>query len=130
MKAKSPFGSSTIRQLRQAGRITQIGELVLGVAGERSGIVVERARLADQIERDVGERQFLLEHRRMTGPFRQAVAQDQRIVRAAQQLRDERRLLDMIESWPWVRMLVATTLSRSCGGMRTGIEAMLRRMLE
>ena len=36
VNAKSPFGSSTIRQLRQARRVAQIGKLVLGVAGQRA----------------------------------------------------------------------------------------------
>src|SRR5229473_1163595 len=53
-------------------RIAPIGERVLvpppGL--QLTGIGVERSRLADQIERHIAERQILLEHGRVTAPFR------------------------------------------------------------
>ena len=74
-KARDGEREIAIRQLHDQAvppcrRVAQVGELVFGVAGERAGVAVEGSRLADQIERDIGERQFLLERRRMPGPFR------------------------------------------------------------
>ena len=57
-----------------------------GPALELAGIGVERARLADQVERDIGEREVLLEHRRVAAPFRQPVAEHQRVVGQAQRM--------------------------------------------
>ena len=47
--------------------IAQVGELILGVTGECPGIAVKLACLANQIERDVSERQLLFECRRLAG---------------------------------------------------------------
>ena len=44
----------------------------------------QQARLADQVERDVGERQVLLEDRAVPAPLRQALAEDQRVVGEAE----------------------------------------------
>ena len=64
------------------------------MASDSPGMAVQRARLTDEIERYVGEREFFLQRRRTARPFRQAVAKDQRIVRPAQQLQDERCFLN------------------------------------
>ena len=73
-------------------RIAQIGQriLVAALAFERTGIVVKPPRLADQIEPDIGERQLLFEQRRMSAPFRQPVAEDQRVVSQPQYVIEER----------------------------------------
>ena len=74
--------------------VAEVGEIVLVVArplrlgGER----VERPGLADQVEADIGQRQLLLEHRRMPGPFRQPVPQHQRVVGPPQREGDDRRI--------------------------------------
>ena len=78
-KARDAERKVAIRQLDDQAippcrDVAQIGKLILGVAGERAGIAVEGSRLADQIERDIGERQFLLEGRRVPGPFRQSMS--------------------------------------------------------
>ena len=71
--------------------IAQIGErvLVAALALDLAGIGVERARLADQVERHIGERQVFLQHRRMPAPFRQAMAEDQRVVGEPQRVGED-----------------------------------------
>jgi hypothetical protein len=62
--------------------IAQEGE-VIGAAPlplDLSGQAQPHLRLADQVERGVGERDILLQHRRMTAPFADPVAEDQRVV--------------------------------------------------
>src|SRR5712692_6020304 len=73
--------------------VAQIGEriLVAALALDRAGISVERARLADEVERDIAQRQLLLEQRRMADPFREAVAEDERVVGEPQRVREEGR---------------------------------------
>jgi hypothetical protein len=60
----------------------QEGEVVLAaaLALEFSGISIERAGLAEQVETHIGKRQFLFEDRRMAAPFRQAVTEDQAVI--------------------------------------------------
>ena len=77
--------------------VTQVCELVLVIllAFDLGGIGVELARLADEVERDVGERHVLFQHRRMPAPFRQPVTEDQRIVGAAQGVEHQRCFGDL-----------------------------------
>ena len=76
--------------------VAQIGELVLVVvlALDLGGVGIELARLAEQIEAHIGERHVLFQHRRMAAPFRQPMAEDQRIVGAAQRVEHQRRFGD------------------------------------
>ena len=84
--------------MRQLGERV-VGELALGAeirvvvllrafAGEllfeRRGMRVQQARLADQVEAHVGERDVLFEHRPVAAPFGIALTEDQRGVRQAQ----------------------------------------------
>ena len=92
-------GKVAVRQFDQQAvapgvHIAKIGKLILGMDGDGAGVAVQGARLSDEIERDVCERKLFLQRRRVTRPFRQAMAKDQRIVRATEQLQDERALLD------------------------------------
>ena len=89
-----------VRQLQQQQvailrRVAQVGELVLVVPGAfelgRAGI--EAARLAEQVEPHIGERDVLLGRRPVAAPFRQAVPGDQRVVGAAQREQHQRRLV-------------------------------------
>jgi hypothetical protein len=81
------------QQVAKLRRIAAVGErvLVAALAFERTGIVVERSRLADQVEPDIGERQFLFQQRRVPAPFRQAMAEDQRIIGEPQRVVERRR---------------------------------------
>src|SRR5947209_10663953 len=51
-----------------------------------SGFPEQVGRLADQIEREVGETDVDLEHRPMSAPFAQALPEHQRIVSEAQEV--------------------------------------------
>ncbi len=66
--------------------------MVLGAGGVFvfGGVGIERAGLADQVQGEVGEGEFFLEHRSMAGPFRQAMAKDQGVVGAAQGIENAR----------------------------------------
>ena len=68
--------------------VAQERELVFVVALglELAGAREHRARLADQVERHVRERDVFFEHRRVAAPFSQALRQDQRGVTDAQQV--------------------------------------------
>jgi hypothetical protein len=50
--------------------------------------------LSQQVERHVGERHVLFQGRRMAAPFRQPVAEDERVVGAAQRVEHQRRFGD------------------------------------
>jgi len=73
--------------------VTQIGESVFGVipAFDLGGISVKLARLPEQVEAHIGERHVLFQHRRVAAPFRKAMAEDQRIIGAAQRIEHQRR---------------------------------------
>src|SRR6478752_5675861 len=64
--------------------ITPIGEMVFREARviDTRGVIVKRTGLPDQVERDIGERDILLVHRRMTAPFREPVPENKRVVGA------------------------------------------------
>ena len=81
------------QHIAELWRIAQVGERVLitALALDRASIIVERARLTDQVEPDIGERQFLFEQRRVTAPFRQPVPEDQRIVGETEHVVEKRR---------------------------------------
>ena len=44
------------------------------------GVVIERARCTNQIQRHIGQRQILLQHRRVATPLAQPMAQNQMII--------------------------------------------------
>ena len=54
----------------------------------------ELARLADQIEGDVGQRHILFHGRGVAAPFRQPVPEDQGVIRAAQRVQHQRGFRD------------------------------------
>ena len=62
--------------------VAQVGQVVLGAAGalDRAGVGEQRARLAELVERDVGQRDVLLELRRAADPLAQPLRGDQRVV--------------------------------------------------
>ena len=65
----------------------------VGVASRallRAGEIEQRRRLPDQVERDVAERDVLLEDRRVAAPPGELVAQHEPVVGVAQQVLDER----------------------------------------
>src|SRR5207247_3720977 len=57
-----------------------------------AGIAVQRSRLPDQIERQIAERQILLEHRRVAAPLGESMAEHERVVGEAQRIDEQRRL--------------------------------------
>ena len=85
------LGEGEVQELR---RISQEGErvLVAPAAFELAGIREEQPRLADEIEREIGEPQVLLERRRMANPLSEALAEHKRGVGKAQDV-DAARLL-------------------------------------
>ena len=61
----------------------------IAVEGEPVGIArgaEQKGRLADQVEREVGEADIDFEHRRMAAPLAEPLAEDQRVVAEAQQI--------------------------------------------
>ena len=77
--------------------VAQVRELVLVVAlaFDLRGVRVQFARLAEQVEADIGERHVLFHHGRVAAPFRQPVPQNQRVVGAAQRVQHQRRFGDL-----------------------------------
>ncbi|MNT63520.1 hypothetical protein D3C72_2013450 [compost metagenome] len=69
-------------------RIAQEGQLVGGAAGALhfGGVAQPQAGLADQVERDVGQRDILFQRGAAAAPFRQALAEHQRGIAQAQQV--------------------------------------------
>ena len=102
MTAKSPRGSSTSVRLQEVALVAQEGELVLVVRGaaelglELAGARQHRARLADQVERHVGQRDVFLEHRRVAAPFGEALRVDQAGVADAQQVLHRRVAVEIV----------------------------------
>ena len=82
------------RQVHELGRVAQEGQLVLVAAAalELAGVGQQQARLADQIEREVGEPQVLFERRRVPDPFAEALAEHQRGIAEAQHVAAAHRL--------------------------------------
>ena len=71
-----------IKRIAMKGERVGIAALAFDFAGK-----AEKMRpLPQQIEADVGQREIDLEHRRVAGPFRQALAQNQRIVAEAKRV--------------------------------------------
>src|SRR5205823_11941499 len=65
-----------IQSVAMEGERVGIAALSFDLAGE-----TEKMRpLPQQIEADVGQREIDLQHRRVPGPFRQALTQDERVV--------------------------------------------------
>jgi hypothetical protein len=85
--AQDGVGEIAVRPLDQQKVVivalaAQIGEIVLvaALALDLAGIGIERARLAEQVERDIRQRQILFQRRRMAAPFRQPVAENELII--------------------------------------------------
>src|SRR4029077_8367539 len=74
-----------------SGDIAQISESVLALplAFDFARIGVKSASLADEIEREIGERQLLFEHRRMPAPFGKAMPVDERRVGKPERVKNE-----------------------------------------
>ena len=79
---KSPLGCSTRRRFRKSQTVAQEGEVVgapllpLDLGGKSQ----PHLRLADQVERGVGQRDVLLQHGGVAAPLADPVAEDQRVV--------------------------------------------------
>ena len=86
--AKSPLGCSTSRQLRKSSTSRWNASL-----SRVARFAEEMRRLPDQVERQVGEAEVDLEHRRMPAPFAQPLAEDQRIVAEPQAIIGARRIM-------------------------------------
>ncbi len=73
--------------------VAQVGErvLVAALALDLAGVGVVEARLPDQVERQVGKRDVLLQHRRLARPLRQPMPEHQRIVGKGEDVCEERR---------------------------------------
>ena len=79
--AKSPLGCSTSRQfLKSSTSRWKASRSPSPRFAEQMG------RLADEVEREVGEAEVDFEHRRMAAPFAEPLAEDQRVVAEAQQI--------------------------------------------
>jgi hypothetical protein len=84
------------QQITVLADVAQISELVLVVtyAFDLARVCVKLSRLPDQIEAHIGQRHVLFQHRRMATPFRHTMAEDQRIVGAAQRVKHKRAFFD------------------------------------
>ena len=58
--------------------------LVATSALELAGVREQQARLPEQIQRNIRQRQVLFEHRRMPAPFREPLAEDEGAVGEAE----------------------------------------------
>ena len=70
-----------IPDVAQKGQIVGALPLVLNLGG----IAQPHLGLSDQVERGIGQRDIFFQHRRMAAPFRNPVAEDQRVVAHPQQ---------------------------------------------
>jgi hypothetical protein len=88
---KSPFGSSTTVRLRNSGSRRRNASWSSSRPWPSSaGVRQQQPRLSDQVERDVGERDVLLDHRAVAAPLRQPLAEDQRGVGQPQHILEVR----------------------------------------
>jgi len=80
-KAKSPR-QLVDQQVAEFAAIAGIGVGILGgtVRRQFSGIAVEHARPADEIQGDVGQRQIFFQEGSITAPLGQAMPQHQRVI--------------------------------------------------
>ncbi len=60
------------QQIGIAVLVAQVGKVILAaaLAFDLAGILIVEPRLPDQVEREVGERDILLQHRRLARPLR------------------------------------------------------------
>ena len=81
-------------QVQEILRIAQEREIVLGAAAavRLRRIREQVSRLAEQVERDVGEREILLERRRVADPLAETLRQDQARVADSERVRTHRFL--------------------------------------
>ena len=95
-------------------RVAQEGELVLvaSIPADGDGVAIERTRLSDQVERDVGERNVLLQRRRATRPLGEAMPQHQRVVGEAQQV-EVVRIAEMRLPWRGLAHMCPTSSGMS-----------------
>ena len=75
--------------------VAEVGQVVLGARRvlERAGVGQQRPGLAEQVERDVADRDVLLELRRGGDPLRQPLGRDQRVVAQRQHVAHQRRVV-------------------------------------
>ena len=80
------------QEIAEAAGIAQIGEIVGAVAPalDLAGKTEPELRLADQVERDIGNGDIFFQHRRMAAPFGNPVAEDEAIVAHAQREFEQR----------------------------------------
>jgi len=82
------------QKIAELAAVAQESELVLGASGREPGLDFARvgephARLSEEIEPDVGERDVFFEHRTVAGPFAEALREHQIAVAEAQQVIEE-----------------------------------------
>ena len=80
-----------LRVIVEQGVIENVAPIQLGIRllipeGSRMLELEEVRRLADEIERDVGQRDVLLENRRMPTPLRQSMTENESIVAEAKKI--------------------------------------------
>ena len=106
--AKSPLSASTRRTLRNSRSPRKNASASSGGTGEPSGRAgttdgigggrarQQQPRLAEQVERDVGQRDVLLEVGRAAAPLREPVGVDERVVAEHQAVRRELVRVDAV----------------------------------
>ncbi len=89
---KSPFGCSANIGVQILAVLAQKGDLILAAAAalDFTRIGQQQPRLADQIERDIGQAQILFERGRMSHPFAQPLPEHQAQVAEAQHVAEQR----------------------------------------
>lgn len=88
-----PFGKQEITEfacVAEIGKIVRAAATALDLASKSE----PELRLADEVERRVGKGNVLFESGCMAAPFREAMAEDQRIVAHPQQEFEQRRTVD------------------------------------
>ena len=88
--AKSRSACSARRTFLNSFSVAEERELVLGLADDAAGPGQQHARLAEQVERDVGDRGLLFELGQAGHPLLQPVAVDQRVVAEGEAVADQR----------------------------------------
>jgi hypothetical protein len=81
--AQRAFNEGEVAEL---ALVAQEGQLVLVAAKHAARVREQRARLPQQVQRHIGQRDVLFQHRPVAAPFAQTLRVDQRAVGDAQQV--------------------------------------------
>ena len=85
-RAVGDLDQRVVAKLRLVAKVSQQVFGCLAVVAQGRHALVEQARLADQVEAVVGQRQILFQNRAVAAPFGVALAQNQRVVRQVQKV--------------------------------------------